>query len=117
MRNFLLAGSGIDEAALLMEELFRKILGPVLAIIGLAAVGYAIFLGVQYAKAEDADARKKVQGRLIGALIGAVIIIAGMTLCFALDWVSIFTGFAEGTGADTSGITSPTATIRAILGR
>ena len=43
-----------------------------------------------YAKAESADKRKDIQGRLIGACIGAVIIIAGATLCFALDWTKIY---------------------------
>jgi hypothetical protein len=46
-----------------------------------------------YAKAESADKRKEVQGRLIGAVIGAVIIVLGATLCFALDWAKIFENF------------------------
>ena len=50
-------------------------------------------LGINYAKAEDADGRKKVQGRLIGAIVGAVIIVAGATLCFSLRWVEIFESF------------------------
>lgn len=95
MMNFLLASytsmSGVAEG---ITTLFKKILGPVFAVIGVAAIIYAIILGINYAKAEDADARKKVQGRLIGALIGAVIIIAGATLCFAIKWESIFTDFS-----------------------
>ena len=77
-----------------ISGLVKKILGPILTVIGVAAVIYAIYLGVMYAKAESADKRKEVQGRLIGACIGAVIIIAGATLCFALDWASIFEGFS-----------------------
>lgn len=83
--------SGAAETAV---KLIKKVLGPVLAVIGVAAVVYVIVLGVKYARAEDADARKKVQGRLIGALIGAVIIIVGATLCFALDWAKIFYNFS-----------------------
>lgn len=72
----------------------EKILGPILTVIGVAAVLYAVYLGVMYAKAESADKRKEVQGRLIGACIGAVIIVAGATLCFALDWYAIYENFA-----------------------
>ena len=97
MKNFLLAStySTLDQVATGVQGLVKKILGPVLAIIGVAAVIYAVVLGVQYAKAEDADARKKVQGRLIGALIGAAIVIVGATLCFALDWKAIFQSFSD----------------------
>ena len=75
------------------QGVMKTIIGPVLTVIGVAAVVYAIILGINYAKAEDADGRKKVQGRLIGAVVGAVIIIAGVTLCFSLDWSAIFEGF------------------------
>ena len=75
------------------QGIMKSIIGPVLTIVGVAAVIYAIILGINYAKAEDADGRKKVQGRLIGAIIGAVIIIAGVTLCFSLDWSAIYTNF------------------------
>ena len=95
MKNFLLANKvdKFDQIPQMFKGLMSNIMGPVLAIIGVAAVIYAIVLGINYAKAEDAEARKKVQGRLIGALIGAVIIVAGATLCFALDWASIFSDF------------------------
>ena len=95
MKNFLLAEEvkTFGDVPKMFKGLMSNIMGPVLAIIGVAAVIYAIVLGINYAKAEDAEARKKVQGRLIGALIGAVIIIAGATLCFALDWAAIFADF------------------------
>ena len=84
-----------ENLALAFQGIMKAIIGPVLTVIGVAAVAYAIILVINYAKAEDADGRKKVQGRLIGAVIGAVIIIAGVTLCFALDWANIYKGFAE----------------------
>ena len=80
-----------------IKGMIESILGPILTVIGVAAVIYAIYLGVMYAKAESADKRKEVQGRLIGACIGAVIIIVGATLCFALNWESIFTNFTAPT--------------------
>ena len=67
----------------------NKILAPVLIVIGAAAAIYAVYLGVMYAKAEDSNKRKEVQGRLIGAAIGVVIIIVGITLCYAVKWDSI----------------------------
>ena len=89
-----------------LTTLIKSILGPVLGIIGAAGVVYAVVLGVQYAKAEDANARKEVQGRLIGALIGAAIIIVGATLCLALNWEKIFTDF----GGDSTFTSSSAAT-------
>ena len=87
--------SSVSAAAEGFSGIVKKILGPVFTVIGVAAVIYAIYLGILYAKAESADKRKEVQGRLIGACIGAVIIIAGATLCYALDWKSIFEGFSD----------------------
>ena len=108
MMNFLLAQgelTSVDKVANGIANLVTtKILGPVFVVIGVAAVIYAIILGINYAKAEDADARKKVQGRLIGALIGAVIIIAGATLCFAIKWESIFTDFSGESLANVSAL-------------
>lgn len=98
MKKFLLASaqySDLNAVATGISGLVKSILGPVLTVIGVAAVLYAIYLGVMYAKAESADKRKEVQGRLIGACIGAVIIIVGATLCFSLDWASIFTNFSS----------------------
>jgi hypothetical protein len=93
----------IPEGKQAVNGLIKRILGPVLTVIGVAAVLYAIYLGVMYAKAESADKRKEVQGRLIGACIGAVIIIVGATLCFSLDWANIFGDFSGLTYDATKG--------------
>ncbi len=91
----------LSDVAEKIVTVIEKVMGPILTVIGVLAVVYAVYLGVQYAKAEDADARKKVQGRLIGALIGAVIIVAGAVLCFAIKWDSVFKGlFKDTTGKD-----------------
>lgn len=87
--------TSLDGLVKTFTTVFRYVLGPILSIIGIAGVGYAVYLGIQYAKAEDASKRKEVQGRLIGAVIGAVIIIAGAVICFALDWVGIFNSFVD----------------------
>ena len=80
----------ISQIAMSMNQILKKIVGPILSAIGIAAIIYAIYLGVMYAKAESAEKRKDVQGRLIGACIGAVIIVVGATLCFALNWAQIY---------------------------
>ena len=65
----------------------------ILSIISVAGVIYAIILGFNYAKAQDASEREKVKGRLIGAVVGAVIMIAGAVLCFSVNWIAIFNSF------------------------
>ena len=95
MKNFLLdTYSDLSGVATGISGLVKSILGPVLTVIGVAAVLYAIYLGVMYSKAESADTRKEVQGRLIGACIGAVIIVVAVTLCFAIKWVDVFKDFS-----------------------
>ena len=83
-----------------INSMIKKILGPVLIVIGVMAVCYAIYLGVMYAKEEESNKRKEVQGRLIGALIGAVIIIVGVTVCYAVKWDMVFENFS---GVDANG--------------
>lgn len=92
----------IDQLVSTFNTVFRYILGPVLTVIGIAGVGYAVYLGIQYAKAEDASKRKEVQGRLIGAVIGAVIIIAGAVICYSLNWVNIFNSLLKNVSGSTN---------------
>ncbi len=92
MRNLLLAEGTADmtELAGKFASMTKNILGPILIVIGALAAIYAIVLGVQYAKAEDANKRKEVQGRLIGAAIGVVIIIIGTTLVYTINWAGLY---------------------------
>ena len=80
----------LSQLALGLNKILKSIVGPILSAIGIFAVIYAIYLGVMYAKAESADKRKDIQGRLIGAIIGAVIIVVGATLCFAINWAYVY---------------------------
>lgn len=90
MWNLLMnSGSTLTEIANTFKKAMEDIVGPVLIVIGAAAAIYAIYLGVLYAKAEDANRRKEVQGRLIGAAIGVVIIVVGITLCYAVNWEAL----------------------------
>lgn len=104
MRRFLLdnaenATATIKNLATTFAKLMKNIIGPVLIVVGAAAALYAIYLGVMYAKAEDANKRKEVQGRLIGAAIGVVIILVGVVMVYAIQWetlVSSWTGHTAG---------------------
>ena len=105
MKNFLMTVldtsskyASLDAVAAGISGMVQSILGTVLTVIGVIAVIYAVYLGVLYAKAESADKRKEVQGRLIGACIGAVIIIVGAVLCFAIDWAGVFNSFGQNYG-------------------
>lgn len=91
MKKFLLDGADttLTSIASSFKGLMEDILGPILIVIGAAAAIYAIYLGVMYAKAEDANKRKEVQGRLIGAAVGVVIIIVGIAMCYAINWETL----------------------------
>ena len=77
--------------AKIFAGLMEKVAAPILIVLGAAAAAYAVYLGVMYAKAEDGNKRKEVQGRLIGAAVGLVIILVGVALCFAVDWAGLAT--------------------------
>ena len=94
MKRFLLETSrSLKSIANSFAGLMKDIVAPILIVIGAAAAIYAIYLGVMYAKAEDANKRKEVQGRLIGAAIGVVIILVGITLCYAVNWEGLVNGW------------------------
>jgi NADH:ubiquinone oxidoreductase subunit 6 (subunit J) len=98
MKNFLLAKdvNNANDLANRIQKLLESILGPILIVVGAAAAIYAIYLGVMYAKAEDANKRKEVQGRLIGAIIGAVIILVGVALVYAINWETLLSNAQKG---------------------
>ena len=72
-----------------IDDIINNIVSPVLIVIGAAGVIYAIVLGVNYIKAETPDKRKEAQSRLINAIIGVIIIIAGIVICRSIKWDTI----------------------------
>ena len=89
----LLAQSGISQNVTSLSgiagnigAIIQGVVSPVLLVIGAAGVIYAIILGINYIKAETPDKRKEAQSRLIGAIIGVIIIIAGIVICNAVQW-------------------------------
>ena len=73
-----------------LRTLVQAILTPIFSILSVIAVIYAVVLGFQYAKAQDASEREKVKGRLIGAVVGAVIMVAGAVLAATVHWDVVF---------------------------
>ena len=54
----------------------NQLLYPILILVGTAGVIYAIYLGVNLARADSADKQKEAKQRMINAIIGLVSIIA-----------------------------------------
>ena len=73
-----------------ISRIMKNIVGPIMMVIGVFFLILVIYLGIMYANAEDANKRKEVMGRLIGCCIGLVIIIVGITLCYAINWVDFY---------------------------
>ena len=83
IKNFGQLASGV-------ERIMKDIVGPIMIVIGALLVIFMIKIGVDYAKAEDANKRKEKMGHLIGIGVGIVIIIVGITLCYAINWVELY---------------------------
>ena len=88
-------GSGFENVVNTAYNSFRDIIDIVLPIIlGVVLVFgliYSIILGVNYAKAEDSNARDEAKKRLIGAIVGIVVALVLM----AVIWLVLRSGFVE----------------------
>ena len=91
--NAIATDASLSAIATRISGIMKSVVSPVLVVIGAAGVIYAIILGINYIKAETPDMRKEAQGRLIGAIIGVIIIIAGIVICNSINWGSLATGF------------------------
>lgn len=70
-------------------KLMENILVPLLILVGTAGSIYAVILGVNYSKAEDAGKREEAKKRLVNAIIGIVIMIALLIILW------LFTKYAD----------------------
>ena len=57
-----------------VEQLIRKVTGPLLGIVGALGSVFCIILGVKFAKAEEPQDREKAKTHLKNAIIGFVLI-------------------------------------------
>ena len=63
-------------------SVLQSLLLPVIIILGIAGMVYAIVLGVQFARAESSDQRDAAKKRLINAVIGVVIMLVALIAMF-----------------------------------
>lgn len=75
-----IAKSGFNTFKDIIDIVIPIILGVVL----LVGTIYAIILGVNYSKAEDADERKKAKERLVGAVVGFLIALVLIAVIYAV---------------------------------
>jgi hypothetical protein len=82
--------SNFMDVANVLNFIVRKVLGPVFSVMGIAFVIMAVKIGFEYAKAQDASEREKCKGKLIGMIVGGLIMIAGAVLAFSVDWSAMY---------------------------
>lgn len=109
MKNLLLGMSmllesskRLTETASKVYEVMTNIVGPCLSVLGAFAIIYVIYLGVQYAKSESDEKRAENKKRMINTLIGAIVLILLITLCYAISWNNLIPqlfGYMNGTDA------------------
>ena len=63
-------------------DILEWLLPVIMICLGIAGVVFAIVLGVNYAKAENAEAKDKAKGRLINAVVGILVTIVALVLIF-----------------------------------
>jgi len=70
-----------------LKEVFNGLtsfLVPLLIAVATAGMIYAVYLGINMIRAEDSGKREEAKKRLIWAVIGIVVIVAGIALLYIL---------------------------------
>ena len=86
------AGTGKDVTDPLYEGI--STVGPIaISVVAMLSLFYGIFLGVKYAKCEDAAQKANVQKTLVNFCIGAVTVIILLAVLYAIrspltDWIN-----------------------------
>ena len=91
-----LLGAGTEtEIAYQILDYVEIALIPIMIIVGAAGIIYAIYLGVNLARADSADKRQEAKSRMINAIIGLVSIFVLILLMFLFiaNIDAIFGGF------------------------
>ncbi len=102
MSRLLASYDRLGQTAAKVNQVLENIVGPCLSVLGLFAIIYVIFLGVQYAKSESDEKRAENKKRMINTLIGAIVLILLITLCYAIQWDSLIPqmfGYMKGADA------------------
>lgn len=87
--------SGLSDLAKEIFNYAAQILVPVMIIVAAAGIFYSIYLGVNLAKADSADARTEAKSRMINAIIGfvAIFVLVLLMWLFCKNAETIFSGF------------------------
>ena len=89
----LLEENGISTFAELahgLSRVMKDIVGPVMIAIGAVLAILLIKIGIDYAKAENAEKRKEKIGQLVGVGVGLLIILVGIALCYSINWIELY---------------------------
>ncbi len=83
-----------------LKEVFNGLtdfLVPLLIAVATAGMIYAVYLGVNLIRAEEQGKREEAKKRLIWAIIGIVVIVAGIALLYILrNNIASIMGLAQG---------------------
>ena len=93
LRGLLLDAEGISETDIQgvaqtafdrFKAIVNVVLPIILGVVLLVGVVYAVILGVNYSKAEDADKRKVAKERLVGAIVGFLVALVIIAVIYAV---------------------------------
>ena len=75
-------------------QAIMKVLNPVLIVVALAGIIYAIWVGIKFVRAEDKSARDEAKAKLISVIVGIVVTLVLIALFYwlALNIDSLIAG-------------------------
>lgn len=96
-------GAGAQEISNYIVSTVKSIMIPILGIVSAAGMIWAIVLGVNMARADSTEKREEAKKRLIGLIVGIVIMVA-LILFFIFGLDSLVSIFTKGTGVEKAGV-------------
>jgi len=89
---------GLSQLAKDIFQYISYILVPIMIVVGAAGIIYAVYLGVNLAKADSADKRQEAKARMVNAIIGFVAIFVLVLLMYLfVTYADTIFGWVEGT--------------------
>jgi len=85
MNMFLAVKTGINWLDVLINSVYRFI-NPMLVVVAVAGIVYAIVVGVKFVKADNKDERNEAKSKLISVIIGIVVTFLLIALFYWLAW-------------------------------
>ena len=82
----------VNETWEAFQKVFNTVMPVLLGVVGLFGIIYCIVLGVNYAKAEDTNAREEAKKRFVGAIVGIVV----AAILMAIIWIVLGSGALSG---------------------